>query len=122
MFKGKNVQEQLILSNKTILNNFHDSISNKIVICDVLYGLVSFAQFKKRENLPWRSATVTFFTFFKLYKWYKLAHHVCLYRRQRKSDSVDYAKLKEIRTDTSNAVNCTKLKYNECLGKYLDNP
>ena len=26
-------------------------------ICDVLRDLVSFAQFKKREKHPWRSAT-----------------------------------------------------------------
>ena len=47
-------------------------------ICDALYGLVPFVQFKKREKHPWRSVTfrlkVTLlygcFTFLKLYKWY----------------------------------------------------
>ena len=45
---------------------------------DALLDLVLFAQFKKREEYPWRSVTFTknitppwvFFTFLKLYKWY----------------------------------------------------
>ena len=44
-----------------------------------------------------------------------------LYWRQRKSDNLDYATLKDITTDISNAVNYTKLKYNEHLPKKLNN-
>ena len=53
-------------------------------ICDVLRDLVPFVQFKKREKHPQRNATFSkvksntppwvFFMFFKLYKWYKIAH------------------------------------------------
>ena len=60
--------------------------------CDALRDLVPFAQFKKREKHPWMSITFSkvagfyftksnaplwvFFTFFKLYKWYQIAHHI----------------------------------------------
>ena len=61
-------------------------------ICHALHDLVPFVQFKKRENHPWRSFTLSkvagwsacsftksktppwvFFTFLKLYKWYQIA-------------------------------------------------
>ena len=53
-------------------------------ICDVLHDLVPFAHFKNREKHPWRSVTFsksntppwTFFTFFKLSKWYQIAQSI----------------------------------------------
>ena len=61
-------------------------------ICDALRNFLPFAQFKKREQHPWRSVTFTkvaglqrntppeaFFTFFKLYKWYQIAQNITYY-------------------------------------------
>ena len=51
----------------------------------------TIVQFKKREKHPWRSANFgnftkinnppwVFFTFFKLYKWYRIAQRISYYR------------------------------------------
>ena len=62
-------------------------------ICNALRGLVPFVQFKKREKHPRRSVTFSkvagftksntppwvFFTFFKLYKWYQIAHCITFF-------------------------------------------
>ena len=59
-------------------------------ICGALRNLVSFVQFKKREENPWRNVNFSkvagftkintppwlFFTFFKLYKWYRIAQRI----------------------------------------------
>ena len=34
LFSGKNVHEQVELSNKTLLNIFHNFIPNIIILCD----------------------------------------------------------------------------------------
>ena len=63
-------------------------------ICDALQDFSPFVPFKKREKYPWRTVTFSrfqagdcnftksntrpwvLFTFFKLYKWYKIAQSI----------------------------------------------
>ena len=40
-----------------MINNLIPTNHSKNEICDALYNLVSFVQFKKREKHPWRSVT-----------------------------------------------------------------
>ena len=51
-------------------------LSSEIVLslykCDALPNLVPFAQFKKHE----KHSSMGVFTFFKLYKWYKIAQNI----------------------------------------------
>ena len=57
------------------------SVLELFLKCDALHDLVPFLQFKKREKHQWRSVNFRkltlldcfFFTFFKLYKQYKIA-------------------------------------------------
>ena len=63
-----------------------------MTICDTLRHMAPFAQFKKREKSPWRSATFSkvarvlkvtllhgfFSRLFKLYKWYQIAQSITL--------------------------------------------
>ena len=105
MLPGKNVPEQVILFNKIILNIFHEFISNKIIICDKITICDGKGPFWMNDETK---------TLIKKKHW--------LYWRQRKSENLDYATLKDITTDTSNAVNYTKLKYNERLAKNFNNP
>ena len=55
------------------------SSQKKFVICGALRDLVPFDQFKKREKHPWgNTPPLVFFTFFKLYKWYRIAQGINL--------------------------------------------
>ena len=61
---------------------------------NVLHNFVPFVQIKKREKHPWRSLLLAcnftksntppwvFFTFFKLYRWYKIAQRITIYHRE----------------------------------------
>ena len=55
------------------------SSQKKFDICGALRDLVPFVQFKKREKHPWgNTPPLVFFTFFKLYKWYRIAQGINL--------------------------------------------
>ena len=78
----------------TTVRTQHALKTKSLFICDTLYDLVPFVQFKKHEKHSWRSNTFTKIagfslqlykkyyssmvvsTFFKLYKWYQIAQSV----------------------------------------------
>ena len=91
---GKDVHEQVIPVNKTILNIFN-FIPNKLIVCD-------------DKDPPWMNNEIK--TLIKRKNW--------LYQRQRRSGTLDYNMLNAI-TMNSNAMNSSKLKYHDFLGKSL---
>ena len=99
LFSGKNVHEQVELSNKTLLNIFHNFIPNKIILCD-------------DKDPDWMNDEIK--NLIKRKNW--------LFQCQRKSGNLDYASLNSITQDISNAVNSSELKYHERLALNLNDP
>ena len=99
LYSGKNVHEQVEISNKTLLNIFHNFILNKIILCD-------------DKDPPWMNDKIK--DLIKRKNW--------LFQCQRKSGNLDYASLKYITQDISNAVNSSKLKHHECLAFKFNDP
>ena len=91
--------EQVEHFNKTLLNIFHNSIRNKTFLCD-------------DKDPPSMNENIK--TLINMKNW--------LFQCQRMWDNLDYACLKSIMQDTSNTVNPSKLKYNECLAFKLNDP
>ena len=73
LFSGKNMHEQVELFNKMLLNNFHNFIPNKIILCD-------------DEDLPWVNDEIK--KSIKRKNW--------LFHFQRKSGNLDYASFNSI--------------------------
>lgn len=92
------MQKQIILFNKTILNNFHNFISNKLIICD-------------DKDPPWMTDETK--ALIKKENW--------LYQRQRISGNLDDHMLNAITPDILNAVTFSKFKYHDRLTKNLNN-
>ena len=78
LFSGKNVNEQVELFNKTLLNIFHNFIPNKIILCD-------------DKDSPWMNGDIK--NLIKRKNW--------LFQCQRKSGNLDYASLNSITQDIS---------------------
>ena len=99
LFLGKNVNQQVEIFNKTLLNIFHNYIPNKFILCDGKYP-------------PWINKEIK-----------SLIHRKnSLYQRQRKSGSIDYTSLNALTLDISNAISFSKLKYHERLANKLNDP
>ena len=95
--------------------------------CDALRDLVPFVQFKEREKSPWRSVAFSkvvntpswvFFTFFKLCKWYQMAHSITRIMRQWREInrlSTTYKKLFDRNFDVFRNYNNTSFEFVELL-------
>ena len=94
------------LNNRYNILNKIDSKNIYLNRWDTSRNSIPFERFKKRKKYPWRSATSSnftnsitlpwvFFTFFKLYKWYKIAQRITDIRRHYDHVSLGKRELNE---------------------------
>ena len=99
LFLDKNINEQVILFNRTILNIFHNFIPNKIILCD-------------DRDPPWMNEKIK----------HLINKKKAIFRKQKESNTVDHAILSNITLELSNAITFSKAKYHERLAIKLNNP
>ena len=92
LFLDKNINEQVILFNRTILNIFHNFIPNKIILCD-------------DRDPPWMNEKIK----------HLINKKKAIFRKQKESNTVDHAILSNITLELSNAISFSKAKYHERL-------
>ena len=92
LFLDKNINEQVILFNRTILNIFHNFIPNKIILCD-------------DRDPPWMNEKIKHLTDKKK----------AIFQKQKESNTVDHDILNNITLELSNARSFCKAKYHERL-------
>ena len=80
-FLIKNINEQVILFNGTILNIFHNFIPNKMILCDDM-------------DPPWMNEKIR----------HLINKKKAIFQKQKKSNTVDHAILSNITLELSNAV------------------
>ena len=97
LFLDKNINEQVILFNRTILNIFHNFISNKIILCD-------------DRDPPWMNEKIK----------HLINKKKAIFRKQKESNTVDHAILSNITLELSNAITFSKDKYHERLAIKLN--
>ena len=99
LFLDKNINDQVILFNRTILNIFHNFIPNKLILCD--------------DRDPPRMND-------------KIKHLIkkkkAIFQKQKESNTVDHAILSNITLELSNAISFSKAKYHERLAIKLNDP
>ena len=95
----KNINAQVILFNRTILNIFHNFIPNKIILYD-------------HRDPPWMNDKIK-----QLIKKKK-----AIFQKQKESNAVDHAILSDITLELSNAISLSKAKYHERLAIKLNDP
>ena len=91
-FLDKNINEQVIIFNRTILNIFHNFIQNKIILCD-------------DRDPPWMNEKIK----------HPINKKKALLQKQKESNTVDHAILSNITLALSNAISFSKAKYHERL-------
>ena len=99
LFLDKNINEQVILFNRTILNSFHNFIPDKTILCD-------------DRDLPWMNDRIKHLIKKKKY----------IFQKQKESNTVDHAILSDITRELSNAIIFFKAKYHERLAVKLNDP
>ena len=89
-FLDKNINEQVILFNRTILNIFHNFIPNKIILCD-------------DRDPSWMNEKIKHLNNKKK----------AIFQKQKESNTVDHAILSNINItlDLSNVISFSKAKY-----------
>ena len=87
LFLDKNINEQVILFNRTILNIFHNFIPNKIILCD-------------DRDPPWMNEKIK----------HLINKKKAIFRKQKESNTVDHAILSNITLELSNAISFSKAK------------
>ena len=86
-FLNKNINDQVILFNRTILNIFHNFIPNKIVLCDY-------------RDPPWKNERIK----------HLIKKKKAIFQKQKESNTVGHAILKTITLELSNAISFSKPK------------
>ena len=99
LFLDKNINEQVILFNRTILNIFHNFIPNKIILCD-------------DRDPPWMNEKIK----------HLINKKKAIFQKQKESNTVDHAILSNITLELSNAISFSKAKYHERLAIKLNDP
>ena len=99
LFLDKNINEQVILFNRTILNIFHNFIPNKIILCD-------------DRDPPWMNEKIK----------HLINKKKAIFRKQKESNTVDHAILSNITLELSNAISFSEAKYHERLAIKLNDP
>ena len=99
LFLDKNINEQVILFNRTILNIFHNFIPNKIILCD-------------DRDPPWMNDRIK----------HLIKKKKAIFQKQNESNTVDHAILGDITLELSNAISFSKAKYHERLAIKLNDP
>ena len=99
LFLDKNINEQVILFNRTILNIFHNFIPNKIILCD-------------DRDPPWMNEKIK----------HLINKKKAIFQKQKESNTVDHAILSNITLELSNAITFSKAKYHERLAIKLNDP
>ena len=99
LFLDKNINEQVILFNRTILNISHNFIPNKIILCD------------DREP-PWMNDSIKLL----------IKRKKAMFQKQKESNTVDNAILSDTTLELSNAISFSKAKYHERLAIKLNDP
>ena len=99
LFLDKNINEQVILFNQTILNIFHNFIPNKIILCD-------------DRDPPWMNEKIK----------HLINKKKAIFRKQKESNTVGHAILSNITLELSNAITFSKAKYHERLAIKLNDP
>ena len=99
LFLDKNINEQVLLFNRTILNIFHNFIPNKIILCD------------DRDPL-WMNDRIK----------HLIKKKKAIFQKQKESNAVDHAILSDITLELSNAISFSKSKCHERLAIKLNDP
>ena len=98
LFLDKNINEQVILFNRTILNIFHNFIPN-IILCD-------------DRDPPWMNEKIK----------HLINKKKAIFQKQKESSTVNHAILSNITLELSNAISFSKAKYYERLALKLNDP
>ena len=99
LFLDKNINEQVILFNRPILNIFHNFIPNKIILCD-------------DRDPPWMNEKIKDL----------INKKIAIFQKQKGSNTVDHAISSNITLKLSNAISFSKVKYHERLAIKLNDP
>ena len=97
LFLDKNIKEQVILFNRTILNIFHNFIPNKTILCN-------------DRDPPWMNDRIK----------HLIKKKKAIFQKQKESNTVDRAILSNITLELSNAISFSKAKH-ERLAIKLNN-
>ena len=99
LYLDKNINEQVILLNRTILNIFINYFPNKIISCD-------------DKDPPWMIGRIK----------YLIKTKKAVFQKQKGSNAVDHVILTDITLELSNAISFSKYKYHERLAIKLNDP
>ena len=98
-FLNKNINDQVILFSRTILNIFHNFIPNKIILSD-------------DRNPTWVNEKIK----------HLINKKKAIFRKQKESNTVDHAILRNITLELSNAITFSKVKHMKDLQLNLMTP
>ena len=99
LFLDKNINEQVIFFNRTILNIFHKFIPNKIILCD-------------DRDSPWMNERIK----------HLIKKKKAVFQKQKQSNTVNHAILSNVILELSNAISFSKTEYHERLAIKLNDP